>query len=419
MRICGPYRSPVWGSEASFQAPRSARRGAALLGAGLAAMLWVIVLNMVAGQIVQQLRVERANGLAAGLASLAADYDFYVHEQSTTLGALLAAADEEALLLPNIERDAFLATGWRHSLAALPSVADPFSTSLPGLDIALGVAQSDLGEQPVGVIVVSAHEDVAPSFIRDVNEALERRSSNYATVVLADTDEVGELLLGSELTRDQLAFATAGYSELNPKLVLREARAGHEALRSMTTDLSFIDNSAGAGLVGAGLITADQVDLSGCSVSSGDCATAASITVAAPVIDALADTVTIEGTLFTTVAATMAQAIVDGGIVSSEWDVDGQVVSRDELTVNSGARIGTLESTAITAEDVITDGVAASSGVAITGSGYARIIRTDLLDTARADIGSGATVSPAIESNSLLSQSATFGSINVSRCSGC
>lgn len=398
---------------------RRERRGAFLLSAALGLVLWVGAVSMWTNHLAYQERLSRAEGLAAGIAELGADFDFYVHRNSAGFTAELDFAGTSAVGLSAGHLTAFTANNWRFKPASLGAAPSGWSISLDGVDIALGVAREEADARPVGILVLGTQSGEADALIDDLRKAIVARSSQNNREVLNEADEAGAILLGAaSLTPGQTTMSTPAMSGLHSDLVLREARVGHALNNVMEASLAFDTASTDRNLSNAGKVTVGDAQVSGCASALSRCVTAAQTHVVAT--DHTLTNMAVDGNFLVFDDARFGTASALATTKMNTLDTSGVLVTAGNITVDTAADLTNGRYGAMAATDVFGSDIAgaATQTTVLNATTAVTLATTDLIAT-RATVGRSATRSPALRTPLLVSKAAGFGAITTMGCNGC
>lgn len=253
---------------------RRARRGALLLAAALGLTLWALFMSWGAGWVLEQRRQQEAAAQADTIAAIAADYDFFVFENASGLVGEMSSASAAALS-PSRVIDFLGSDVW---LGRFPAADEAgFMIRVGSVNVAFGIAQNLTEQLPVGILVLSAAQDASPSVIVDVVAQLTARSGRQRTESILTRQNAGEVIIGRTMDDDAVALSTPFLSGLDPDLVLRTARAGHEDQAELSTDIQF--DAVVGNILEVRDISTGTFDVSGCDGSVQDCAQAQAIDV--------------------------------------------------------------------------------------------------------------------------------------------
>ena len=379
--------------------PRTPRRGSLLLGSGLMLLLGILVLAQTLTLLAEQDRRARSASLATALGDLAADYDFYVAQNSINLRAILGGLSHEAALLPAGHSSTFLASGWRAPIADQSVSTSPYLISMAGVDVALGVSTADSIDGVTGFMILSLQPGVEDRLIRDVEAALVQKSADQGRLGLNSASAAGELVLGASLTARQLVVASPALAELEQDYVLRSARVGHEHLNQLQTSASF--GSDALGLPTHRLTNADHVATqqatvarAGCLGTPHLCATEAYLRFntmdPAGAITARADAVVV-GT------GAIGALTMSGALTAETLGASSSLTTSGKLTLAAGGTVNSLTTTSATLTDLL----------------------AQRLNATEANLAQSASVSPAVRTDQLIAGAASFAQVTTGSCVGC
>jgi hypothetical protein len=412
-RIAMPTRKPACG----LSLPRRARRGAFLLATGLGLILWVGVLSYWASHLAYQERLSRAEGLAASISQLGADFDFYVHNNAAGLTTELNTAGTSAVALSATRLTDFTTNSWRFRPLGLAAAPTNWSISLDGIDIAMGVAREELGALPVGVLLLGTQTGEADALIDDIRVALAARSAQTDRDVLNAPDESGAIIIGAALSTGQSTFTTPAMSGLHPDLILRELRAGHELNNVLSAPLSFDAAASTRNLTNAGQLGVENAQVSGCTAALSRCTTASQTHV---VDDQSLTALVASGTLSVFEAGSLGSANVLGAASVNTLGVTGAMNASGSVTAASAAELtnGSYDSMVVT-QMFGSDQTGAGNQTTVLNAANATTLTTTDLETVNTRIGLGASQTPAFVTPLLVSKNASFGTVLTQGCSGC
>ena len=398
---------------------RRERRGVFLVSAALGLFLWIGAVSMWVNHLAHQERLSRAEGLAAGIAELSADFDFYVHRNSAGFTAELELAGTSAATLSAGHLTAFTANNWRFKPASLGAAPSGWSISLDGVDIALGVAREADGALPVGILVLGVQSGEPDALIDDLRNALVARSSQNNRDVLNATDEAGAILLGvASLTTGQTTLSTPAMSGLHSDLVLREARVGHALNIVLDTPLMFDTGRSDRNLSNAGKVVVGDAQVTGCTIALSRCVNAAQthIVTASQTLTSL-DT---GGNLFAFGDANIGSASALANTKMNNLSTTGALVTAGNITVDTAADLTSGQYGSMVATDVFGSDIAgtATQTTVLNVATATTLATTELVSTS-ATLGHGASRSPAVQAPLLVSKVAGFGAIETMGCNGC
>ena len=379
--------------------PRTPRRGSLLLGSGLMLLLGILVLAQTLTLLAEQDRRARSASLATALGDLAADYDFYVAQNSINLRAILGGLSHEAALLPAGHSSTFLASGWRAPIADQSVSTSPYLISMAGVDVALGVSTADSIDGVTGFMILSLQPGVEDRLIRDVEAALVQKSADQGRLGLNSASAAGELVLGASLTARQLVVASPALAELEQDYVLRSARVGHEHLNQLQTSASF--GSDALGLPTHRLTNADHVATqqatvarAGCLGTPHLCATEAYLRFntmdPAGAITARADAVVV-GT------GAIGALTMSGALTAETLGATSSLTTSGQLNLSAGGTVSSLTTTSATLTDLL----------------------AQRLNATEANLTQSASLSPAVRTDQLIAGAASFAQVTTGSCVGC
>ena len=379
--------------------PRTPRRGSLLLGSGLMLLLGILVLAQTLTLLAEQDRRARSASLATALGDLAADYDFYVAQNSINLRAILGGLSHEAALLPAGHSSTFLASGWRAPIADQSVSTSPYLISMAGVDVALGVSTADSIDGVTGFMILSLQPGVEDRLIRDVEAALVQKSADQGRLGLNSASAAGELVLGASLTARQLVVASPALAELEQDYVLRSARVGHEHLNQLQTSASF--GSDALGLPTHRLTNADHVATqqatvarAGCLGTPHLCATEAYLRFntmdPAGAITARADAVVV-GT------GAIGALTMSGALTAETLGATSSLTTSGHLNLAAGGTVSSLTTTSATLTDLL----------------------AQRLNATEANLAQSASLSPAVRTDQLIAGAASFAQVTTGSCVGC
>ena len=379
--------------------PRTPRRGSLLLGSGLMLLLGILVLAQTLTLLAEQDRRARSASLATALGDLAADYDFYVAQNSINLRAILGGLSHEAALLPAGHSSTFLASGWRAPIADQSVSTSPYLISMAGVDVALGVSTADSIDGVTGFMILSLQPGVEDRLIRDVEAALVQKSADQGRLGLNSASAAGELVLGASLTARQLVVASPALAELEQDYVLRSARVGHEHLNQLQTSASF--GSDALGLPTHRLTNADHVATqqarvarAGCLGAPHLCATEAYLRFntmdPAGAITARADAVVV-GT------GAIGALTMSGALTAETLGATSSLTTSGHLNLAAGGTVSSLTTTSATLTDLL----------------------AQRLNATEANLTQSASLSPAVRTDQLIAGAASFAQVTTGSCVGC
>ena len=422
--------------------PRRTRRGYMLPVAALGLTIWAFTLSLSYQRLFQETRQARAEALATLIADLAADFDLYVHQNQIQLASLLAATPSNARALATTDLSTFIAGGaagsWRMPIAGLNRPAGSNVLALPYLDLTVAIARADATNLPIGLIVLEARSDAPHHLLSDLTAALTKRSADADRHGIGDPHVYGAELLGRALTSDEFILATPRYSGLNPALVLREARVGHDLLTQMETSLDFANTPGGSthDLTNLGNLQTDSMIASNagclgggrtCSAASETLITQSSSLDSLTVTEALningASTSSTAG--FEAVTLTTQAALTSVEVLTQNTSNTGQITASGPLTATTAqATTATMAEFAATQAAVAKSDAASAAPAARLSVPQATIptLSAEITRTTRAHIGQGATrLTPApLSTGQLAAVTAQFGTITTSGgCQGC
>lgn len=450
-RECGLIRTRKRSKRARFRLggtrqqvcnPRRARRGYMLPIAALGLTIWAFALSQVSQILIQEVRQARAEALATLISDLAADFDLYVHQNRTTLAGLLTGAPDEALALTGVDLSTFVSGGaagsWRMPVAGLNAASGSNVLSIAHLDLTLAIARADTSGTPLGLLTLEAQPDAPAHLLADLTAALTRRSADAGKIGVGDASVYATSLLGRSLAANDLILATPRYSGLNPALLLREARVGHEVMNQMETALDFVQ-TGGLPAQSIGSIAKLQADTlsagrAGCLGSATTCLSAPGTTLTQDVtLDALTvtDALTVHGRSTAGNAGFKAGTLTVGTALTSVEAFARDSSNTGLLKATGTLTAGSVQATTATMAEFAASQASVALSDADTGSRPARLSATratiptlgaELARVNRAIIGQGATqLTPApLSTGQLAAINAQFGSITTSGgCQGC
>ena len=379
--------------------PRTPRRGSLLLGSGLMLLLGILVLAQTLTLLAEQDRRARSASLATALGDLAADYDFYVAQNSINLRAILGGLSHEAALLPAGHSSTFLASGWRAPIADQSVSTSPYLISMAGVDVALGVSTADSIDGVTGFMILSLQPGVEDRLIRDVEAALVQKSADQGRLGLNSASAAGELVLGASLTARKLVVASPALAELKQDYVLRSARVGHEHLNQFQTSLSFGSDAFGSPTYRLSEVdhmaaTSAKATRAGCLGAPHLCPSEAYLrfTDMDPT-----GVVTVTGTALVVGASNVGALSAPASLAAETLTAASGIVASGQVSLSAGGTVNSLSTASATTADLV----------------------AQRLDAAQATLAEGATVSPAVRTDQLIANTASFSQITTGSCVGC
>ncbi len=198
-------------------APRRTRRGALMPAAVLAVLVITIVMSQFAQAQLRHASAARAEARAVQLAAIAADFDYYVHENRDALATGLTEAGRQGRQLSSGEKEAFEDDLRADVARQMPGFTLTYlvghidSTLEGGTDIYGGLLLKTDGASEVAMDTLLAR--LATYGVQDRILNLESFVQNVLGRALDDESE--------------RVILTAPLSGINPEYVLREDRAGH------------------------------------------------------------------------------------------------------------------------------------------------------------------------------------------------
>lgn len=376
---------------------RRARRGALLLAAALGLTLWALFMSWGAGWILEQRRQQAAAAQADTIAAIAADYDFFVFENATGLVGEMSSASAAALS-PSRLIDFLGSHVW---LGGFPAADDTgFSIRVGSVNVAFGIAQNPTEQLPVGILALSAAQDAPPNLIVDVVAQLTARAGRERTESILTRQNAGEVIIGRTMDDDTVAMSTPFLSGIDPDLVLRTARAGHEDQTELSTDIQF--DAVVGDILDVRDFAAGTADVSGCDSGVQDCAQALTIDV---IGDFDGEDVQFAGELF-----------VSGDGLFASADFTG--VSSRELGLTDALTVASAQSTRVDIQSGSVGAATVQNAVATTLVAGATQLVPELIVTRL--IGPSIAVTGPIATGLIAVRQAVFGNLLVrDGCTGC
>ena len=412
-RIAMQTRKPACG----LSLPRRARRGAFLLAAGLGLVLWVGSLSYWASHLAHQERLSRAEGLAAGISHLGADFVFYVHNNAAGFTTELNTAGTAAVALSATRLTDFTTNNWRFRPTGLAAAPANWAISLDGIDIAMGVAREEFGALPVGILLIGTQTGESDALVDDIRLALAARSAQTDRDVLNAPDEAGAIILGAALSAGQSTITTPAMSGLHPDLILRELRAGHELNNVLSAPLFFDAAASTRNLTNAGQLTVEDAQVSGCAAALSRCTTATQTHV---VDDQSLTSLTASGTLSVFEAGSLGSTTIAGAVSMNTLTIAGAMTASGSVTAATAAELANGSYTTMVVTQVFgSDQTGADNQTTVLNAANATTLTTTGLETVNARVGLGASQTPAFVTPLLVSKNAAFGTVLTQGCSGC
>ncbi len=207
-------------------APRRTRRGALMPAAVLAVLVITIVMSQFAQAQLRHASAARAEARAVQLAAIAADFDYYVHENRDALATGLTEAGVSVMSfalenLPVFARGRFGDVYRRAGLAL----------QIPGFDLEYQISRVQDGTEVFGALRLSALDGRSRAQICAVIARLARHGARPAVPAAPQSASPEPTKPRPARTCDasisERVILTAPLSGINPEYVLRMRRAGH------------------------------------------------------------------------------------------------------------------------------------------------------------------------------------------------
>ena len=191
--------------------PRRARRGALMPAALLAVLVITVLLSQFAGAQLRQASAARNEARAGQLAAIAADFDYYVHDNRVDLNNSLTETGLSDRILSEREQNSFEGRYLR------AGVAD----QIPGFDLEYLISRGADGDDVLGALRLSTSDERGRANICAILARLAQHRTGGGGP--AKTGPAGPC----DTSLPQHLIRTAPLSGINPAYVLREPRAGH------------------------------------------------------------------------------------------------------------------------------------------------------------------------------------------------
>ncbi len=201
-------------------APRRTRRGALMPAAVLAVLVITIVMSQFAQAQLRHASAARAEARAVQLAAIAADFDYYVHENRVRLATGLTEANK------NRKIDARERADFEDNF--LRGGVEP---RIPGFDLEYQISRVQDGTEVFGALRLSALDGRSRAQICAVIARLARHGARPAVPAAPQSASPEPTKPRPARTCDasisERVILTAPLSGINPEYVLRMRRAGH------------------------------------------------------------------------------------------------------------------------------------------------------------------------------------------------
>ncbi len=201
-------------------APRRTRRGALMPAAVLAVLVITIVMSQFAQAQLRHASAARAEARAVQLAAIAADFDYYVHENRDALATGLTEANK------NRKIDARERADFEDNF--LRGGVEP---RIPGFDLEYQISRVQDGTEVFGALRLSALDGRSRAQICAVIARLARHGARPAVPAAPQSASPEPTKPRPARTCDasisERVILTAPLSGINPEYVLRMRRAGH------------------------------------------------------------------------------------------------------------------------------------------------------------------------------------------------